>query len=87
MRDDKSIFYTNIIHDRPFTKIFFNKNHFSTKSLESKDHKIKINGHLAGLQAITGVHKEDKGVYPMNLTMSLCLKKKMENLKSGSKKK
>ena len=33
MRDDKSIFYTNIIHDRPFTKIFFNKNHFSTKSL------------------------------------------------------
>ncbi|MFZ1977985.1 MAG: ATP-binding protein, partial [Bacteroidota bacterium] len=24
---------TNIIHDRPFTKIFFNKNHFSTKSL------------------------------------------------------
>ncbi|MFZ1978154.1 MAG: serine hydrolase domain-containing protein, partial [Bacteroidota bacterium] len=25
----------NIIHDRPFTKIFFNKNHFSTKSLDS----------------------------------------------------
>ncbi|MFZ1978133.1 MAG: hypothetical protein WAV76_09275, partial [Bacteroidota bacterium] len=27
----------NIIHDRPFTKIFFNKNHFSTKSLGAND--------------------------------------------------